>query len=301
MPNNSPIKVIALHFGWFLSGIAVLVSLPLLMGATIISEKSIWHDVVRDVGIAFLVAVIIAAIYELHVRSRFDIETMRGVLDTTLGDLVRPDIWQEVKKQIIERDTIRQNVDVRLKVEPLGPLPGPVALWMQFEYDLLGLHSTPKMCSLVHHLDNHVTYEELPEFEYIRVGEKIYKDGSGACDCVKDGTFTTDVELAARDGDPIRVVTVRKEVTYIPGSYNLTMMELTKGFSLHLMELPEGIEAAVNIRPFTNSPLPLEVNKVLDKEFRNTLLLPGQAIEFRFKPRDKVLAQPALSLAASAA
>ncbi|MEA2600880.1 MAG: hypothetical protein QOF89_1872 [Acidobacteriota bacterium] len=296
MPSKSPIRVIISYFAWFLSGVAVLISIPFLLSASMLSEHNIWHDVIRDVGIAFLVAAIVAAIYELHVRSRFDVETMTGVLDATIGDIIRPDIWEEVKREVIERGMIRQNVSIHLRVKPLGGLPGPVALWMKFEYDLCGLHARSEDVILTHELDDHIAYQGLPEFEYIKVGERVYKDCSRDHN-IANGKFSAKVRLNGRNGKPIHVVTTRREVTYIPGSHSLVMSELAKGFSLHLMELPPGIEASINCRPHTDSPVPLEVDGVLGRELEDVILLPGQAIEFRLK-RKAAMELPSATAAA---
>lgn len=292
MPTHSPLKYIATYFAWFLLGITVLVALPLLLWAHIIDEHSFWHDLIRDVGIAFLVAAIVAAIYELHARSRFDIETMVGVLDATIGEIIRLDVWKAVKCQIIERDMIRQGVEIHLDVKPIAELFGPAVLSMQFEYDLYGLHSKPKEnVTLMHYLDAHLMHDELlkyehakdlPKFEQITVGSKDYPVTPCPNDHIKDGRFTASINLGAKDGEPIHIITKRKEITYIPGSYNLMMGEITRGVVLHLTGLPPDIEASVNMRPHTEHGVPLRVDDTL-RYFKDTILLPGQGIEFRFK------------------
>ncbi|HVG33413.1 MAG TPA: hypothetical protein VM911_10040 [Pyrinomonadaceae bacterium] len=298
MPEKSPIRYIAAYFAWFLIGAAILIALPFLLWSQLIGEHSIWRDIVRDIGIAFMVAAIVAAIYELYARSRFDIETMKGVLDTTIGEIIRPDIWQEVKGQVIERDMIRQNVDIHLRIEAIGDeVPGLAILSLQFDYDLYGLHSRPiANLTLMHYLDAHIKPEDtakyehikdLPKFEYLKVGNKEYPVAPLPTSNIKDGRFTEQISLGPKDAEPVRIVTRRRECTYIPGSYNLTMGELTKGITLHLTEVPDNVEVSVNLRPHTEFGVPLRLDEAIEREFRDTILLPGQTIEFRFKHKRK--------------
>jgi hypothetical protein len=189
---------------------------------------------------------------------------------------------------------IRQNVDIHLKIAAIGDeAPGLAILCMQFDYDLYGLHSRPiANLTMMHYLDAHIKPEDttkhdllkdLPMFEYIKVGNKEYDVENLPNANIKDGRFTEQISLGPKDAEPIRIVTRRKEIAYIPGSYNLTMGELTKGITLHLTEAPENVEVSINLRPHTEYGVPLRLNEAIEREFRDTILLPGQTIEFRFK------------------
>ena len=91
--------------------------------------------------------------------------------------------------------------------------------------------------------------------------------------------ITLDLKLDSRSGKAVRVLTERLELTYTPGSYNLYMMELTKGVRLHIEELPPDIKLEVKFRG---------KEKDIKKAGRMTwtyddLILPGQRIEIMFK------------------
>jgi hypothetical protein len=79
------------------------------------------------------------------------------------------------------------------------------------------------------------------------------------------------------------------------------MTELTQGITLHLEDLPDGIEAEVTLRPHTQFPVALKEDVPLDSEFKSTLLLPGQGIEFRFRASAEQTIRPAVPTAAVAA
>jgi hypothetical protein len=63
------------------------------------------------------------------------------------------------------------------------------------------------------------------------------------------------------------------------------MGEICDGVIIDLDQIPSGIVAHVHVWPHTEKPIPLEVDKTLDR-FREKILLPGQGCEFRFTPEN---------------
>jgi hypothetical protein len=282
MLNKSPAETIAkiliTHFAWFLVGVLILLSLPFLISALTTEGEGMFYHIVRDIGIAFLVAAIVSAVFELHARSRFHIETMRSVLDAVIGEDIGSDIWNEMKSQFIERDMIRRGFNIHLGVTPIDSSPNLMILSIQSEYKIHNLRSRPKSnVNLSHRLDNYIRHGDIPKFEYINIGGHVHQTSE-----VKDGIFTTVINLEPKDRNPIDANVSRKELKYIPGSYTFFMTELTKGFTLRLTDLPKGIEASVNFSSHPRDDTRLEINSTLEK-FKDTILLPGQGIEFRFK------------------
>lgn len=325
--NSSPIKFLREHFVWVLSVVALMVGViivfvslqmsgPIFQGtanapipdggiivgginAHPVHDHSIWREIFRDIGIACMVAAVVTAIFELHVRSRSDLETIAGVLNMTMGDVVRPDIWREVKAQVIQRTMVRERMEVRITgVEPVGGAFGPAILTMHSEYDLHGLHYKKEASvEVAHDLDEHVPGNDmpgfpqlagLPKFDYIKVGDKVIvpelPPGSPApaSEYVKGGKLKYQVELPPRDQGSVHVAVRRKEVFYIPGSYNLALAEITNGVVLQLESLPDDIEVSINLRPHDEG-VPLPKGWPPLKRFERSILLPGQVIEFRFK------------------
>lgn len=325
--NSSPIKYVREHFVWFLSGVALIIGVIIILtslqlpgptfqgtasetvekGGIIVGginayqvhDYSIWREIIRDIGIACLVAAVITFIFELHARSRSDLETITGVLNMTMGDVVRPDIWTEVKAQIIQSRVVREKMEVRItSVEPVGGPFGPAILTMHTEYDLHGLHYKKETgMTVAHDLDEHVPGSDmtqfpqlagLPRFDYIKVGNEVVvaetPPDSPAPDTkyVNGGHFTYPLEIPPREQGSVHVIVRRKEIFYIPGSYNLAMGEITNGVVLHLESLPENVEASINLRPHAEG-VPLPKGWPPLKSFERSILLPGQVIEFRFR------------------
>jgi hypothetical protein len=244
------------------------------------------RDLLRDVGIAFVVAAIVAAIYELHARARFDRETMRGVLGSIYNDIVDGSVWDEIRNQVLDKEVVRKNGEITLGLKENTSLPqGQHILWVEFEYDLCGLRSTPRRVELRHFLDSFMNSSELelPRFDQIVIGDDVHK-GASLASCINKGVFKKKLSVDGREGTPIRIVVERHEIVYVPGAYNLIMGELTDGVRIHLQRITPGIQLEVNIKSKISQ---LEEDGFLHcKKF----FLPHQGVEFRFKPSVKTAA-----------
>lgn len=282
---------------------ALLLAVLFLIVATKIGEPSylaLLSEVLRDLGIAFLVAVIVARFYELGMRRRHDLETMESILDASMGEYVPPEIWQEVKRQIIYRSVIRRDVDIRLNLTRDADLENSQAiLWVEFEYELHGLTNESAKMTVKHELDYQFRNEQkdLPRYQRVVVetdeGAIEYEGPDRLAAILKDGVITLSIQLEPRGGKPVRILTERLELTNTPGSYNLYMTELTKVVRLHVKECPSDTQLEVKFRGREEG---------IRKAGRMTwiydeLILPGQGIEIKFKqdsdqPAQKVLGLP---------
>ena len=251
--------------------------------------SEVLHHLLRDVGIGFIVAVVVTIIYELYSRSVSDRENMGSILQTIYGYIIHGDIWDEVTDQVIGKTVIRQKAHVKLKVEDddseLNQL-GQAVLWMEFRYELNGLKSsTLRNVEVNHLLDDHIINKKknLPRFEKVIVGSRKY-DGLDLTPKIKGLCFTDVIpELQARDVEPVPIIMERRELIYMPGSYYLLMNELTKGVTVELEPLPRNMMVEVETWPRKGKGgrLRLEPQKLWP--FDEHIILPGQGLEFRFK------------------
>ncbi|MBD0373256.1 MAG: hypothetical protein ICV60_20625 [Pyrinomonadaceae bacterium] len=259
------------------------------------TARELLPELFRDLGIAFVVAILVTYIYETYSRSHYDRENFEQLLSTFVGEVFHPDIWDEIKDQIIAKSLIREDVKVELSLEELEGLPaGQHVLYMKLSYSLYGLRSAPQEnVKLQHFLDKHSmdVAKDLPRFEKIHVGDKRYDTADAVKEKCADGTFTDVIpQLQPRNSErPIKIVTERRELAYAPGSYYLVMSELTKEATIELLQLPEDMTAEVEIWPHTDST-PLV--KGTPWELKNHIVLPGQGFEFRFKRKPKEAAPP---------
>jgi hypothetical protein len=246
------------------------------------------YDVFRDLAIGFFVALVVTIIYEVYARRRYEDKNFINTLQVIMNEVVHQDVWEEVRNQVIEKKMIREEVEIRLSLEPHEGLPkGQMVLCLEVDYDLCGLRSKPESVSISHYLDDHIECKknDLPRFELIEIENgPVYQDDS-LKEKVDRGKFSVDILLKSRyERQQHHINTKRKEITYVPGSYILIMGELTRGVKFKLESLPAGIDAYLHLWPHTDKPVQLIVGKT-NNDFNKKVLLPGQGCEFRFYPR----------------
>lgn len=269
------------YFIWLFTTIVGLVGVVLLFLAGGIDEKLVWHHLVRDVGVAFVVASIVTIAFEVHARSRYEKESIEGVLNTVMGVNVPAEVWQEVQSVVINRDVIRELFEIRLSLLKNTLLPeGQGELFVYYGYDLYGLLPRKGQTAMNHELDYQMQNKaaNLPRFDLIRVGDKVFKNKQLA-GIVKKGVATINVKPERKGGKPIRIVTERHEISSMPGSYTLVMTELTLRFNLLIEELPPGIKAEVKVRA---NKAEAKLKQVDSSWEYDGVLLPGQSIEIKF-------------------
>ena len=70
----------------------------------------------RDLGIAFIVACVVAVLFELYRGLHHQLKSMRDVIDLVMGEQITPDIWLELKDLIAQKQLLRRNADIRLSL-----------------------------------------------------------------------------------------------------------------------------------------------------------------------------------------
>jgi hypothetical protein len=275
--------------------IVVTGGVALLMWADTLPHDSPWEHLARDIGIAFIVSAIVGGTYELRARALQEHDTIEDILSATVGSLVGKEIWTEICDQILDRKMMRRRVDLHLRLfEPpeTGEVPpGAMVLRVRTTYDLHGLRdSRQRNVSLRHQLDDHIRYGRYPRFVRIKVGDREATQTELA-----QGLFLSTVDLERAGGPPVPVMVEREEVVYVPGSYVLQMREPTAEVKLHLQQAPSDVHMSVKIVPHIDN-LKVDVDDVIDRQFESMVMLPGQAIEFRFSRRADEHAQQVAAL-----
>ncbi len=183
------------------------------------------YDIARDIGIAFFVALVVTVIYEVYARGRYERKKFINTLQVIMNEIVHPGVWEEVRNQIIERSMIRENSQIKLTLEEQAGLTnGQMVLCLEHDYVVRSLRSKAVPVTILHYLDDHIECKEndLPRFERIDIGGKNYS-GDKLKEKTDKGVFSVGLTLKPRDKASVRVRTRRKEITYVPGSYNLIM------------------------------------------------------------------------------
>jgi hypothetical protein len=275
-------------------------------------EHSISRELLRDIGIACLVAVIVSFIYELSTRNIARHETTVDTLNEAMSAFVPNDVWTEVTDQVMKRNFLRRNIQIKLRLFREGELeggqkislpPDRAVLWMSYGYDLYGLSAGSAKVSVQHELDYHMWDQSLSLPRFVRVivshpgqQSKTYEGDSLNKIYDKHGSINLDkeeiVSLPPPDRKvPVRITTERYEIVSIPGLYSIVMPQLvarTSGgnaqtITISIESLPDDIEPVVATfyGPHTfDRPDP-------NKNFwtYDSIMLPGQGFDIIFKMR----------------
>ena len=209
-----------------------------------------------------------------------DTPTWQNIMD----EVVHARVWEAVRNQIIERTAIRLNNQLTLSLEDTQGLPnGQKVLYIDYSYELRSLRSKSVPFEIKHYLDcdTECGKNNVAEFERVEIGSTNYS-GSKLKEKIKDGVFSVTLDLHPGYQRSVPVRTKRREVIYVPGSYNFVMKELCAGVSINLDQLPAGIVASVR-GSHASKPVQLQADSTFNN-FQEQILLPGQGFEFRFTP-----------------
>ncbi len=269
------------------------IGVALLVFASYNREHHLTHDVIRDLGIAFIISALVTIAYEIYARSRFDLAKIETLLDTVYGSGVPAEIWDSIKEKLLSRRVLRRNcvLHVRVLHDP-SINRGDVVLELDFAYDLISLLPKEQNYEVVHGLDEHIAAAHLPHF----IEASIADDSETIAGAdpwrsenddmwVENGRLHLNVALpSAKENVLVPVRITRHEFRWCPGSYYLIMSEITEGFRVYLDECA----ADVNVTLFLY-PAALEIDLTAAHiGIINEPLLPGHCLEFKLTTLSKV-------------
>jgi len=276
----------------FIIAMLLITAAAFLLSAELSSSNSLLHHIPRDIGIAALVAALIAVYYETYARLRFESALLNGFLGAVISDWSREDIWTTVKAQVIEKQVFRQNLRLVIQLCPAKALAerGQMLMKINVEYELCGLRSTSTEAQIAHFLDVHLKNKEenLPRFKSIQIDGKDIPIRDDTID--EKGRFIRTLSVPAKGRPGRKVSTERYEIIYIPGNHSFTMNEIAKGIELCMSgDIPPNLTVAAVIRPDPSTEN-IEFTEASGAHFHdpNLVLLPGQTIEFIFRRKEDV-------------
>jgi hypothetical protein len=122
----------------------VLVVLLLAGGAflwwsTCLDEHEVWHHLVRDIGIAFLVSALVTGSYEGYLRQKVDLEKLESVLRTVAGSSIPVTVWQQIQLGLLARKNIRRQMHLQVSIKRSGAVPSLCELEYDLTYQLVSL------------------------------------------------------------------------------------------------------------------------------------------------------------------
>lgn len=289
-PSNT---ILGIDSIWFLTiGLMVLAIIMLVIAHQRLSKDTLSYDIVKDIAIAFLAAAIVTITYD----SVLDFRRVSDLFSLIVGDDVRPEVLDATKTQIFKREVIRENAELRFKIRQDNTLPAHQAIIeLEIGYDLYGLKPEDFKFTVQQELEHYYLRNEaknLPRFDSVTVGDKLYKDDE-LKGMVEKGLLTLkDItvkpwprreEPQMKQNSAMRIITERTELVYIPGSYNIVFSHLTQGIKVYI-DAPPNIEH--NLKQWFDRG---------GKDFQpagkyhifDGIVLPGQSLSLNFRPIDK--------------
>jgi len=293
--------------------IVFLFGLVVVLLARLFKEYELLKDLLRDIGIACVVAVVVTVIYEASTRSIERRESMLHGIDVSMAESLGEKGWQDVRQEVLLRHRIRRNVDIEFKLLRKARLStgkyiiaptGQVILWMKYGYDLYAIAPGAAYEPVQHELDYQMWNEELqiPRFERVTVfrdsGKQVDPYEGDRLKRINDGRsilLGPDIlKLPAPQlHQPVRIVSERYELVCAPGAYNLVMPDLTvradgsadPTIKVSVTELPPDLDIRLDTyyAPHKFTPAGSSDNSWV----YNSLVLPGQGFTLIVQPKPR--------------
>jgi hypothetical protein len=243
-----------------------------------------FSDLLRDIGIALIVASVIAVILEIYRFANHRFGAMREMFDLIMSERLTPEVWFELKDLIETKVCIRKDVHIRLAIRDADPpLKHFRVLSVEYGYYIHSLVQRPATVAVGHELDYQYggLMAGLPRFTAFSVDlpEGIHQDKEQLQRSTKAGSVSVNVPLFGLGGYAPHVQIDREELVTMPGSYNLYTQEFIKGLTVAVADCPSEIQIEVTVRPQGPGESLSHVGNIWRTD---RLILPGQGLEVKF-------------------
>lgn len=280
-----------------------------------------WKEILKDIGIGFIVAGVVSVTYEWNTRSMAEREKDLETINRLMSSIIGPNVWEEIRNETIKVPRVRRNLVINLHLQRDWTLPNGqkidlpkcrAILFMEIGYDLYLVSSEEPQPPVQQALNYEMWDEELqlPRFERVRIitpknpfqteEVKIEGDVLHKVNEVYDGkgTITLQGKYAVKFpppemNKPVRIITERYEIVNTPGQLSLTMGALTARvpgiephtITVHLMDRLDDVEPRIETFWSGHRFTP---NADKSEWTFDGIMLPGQGLQIVFNvPRDK--------------
>jgi hypothetical protein len=202
--------------------------------------ESLATKVFEELGIAFVVAAILAAGVDTFAHMKFAEElrelTLVEVLATVFRRLIPDRVFDQVRDHILTADKVRRNYRVTMKLtRELAGRKDDFECETLYTYEIHNITGYSPRSSLVHNLDHDLkgydsTGKELPRF----VSATIDSDPVDLSKCVKD-KYRLQHEIQLPKGKkPLFVEIHVASIRRVPDTWNWNMSELAEGATIEI-------------------------------------------------------------------
>ena len=267
---------------------ALALAVPALLGVALLfvahafAPGSLAHDVVRDLGIAAFVSVIITVVIEFYARSRLQAEIRSGVIEAAVARLVPERVWEKIKIEILSQDTIRHDWTLIMNVVDDPTLgDGRFRSDTIQSYELYNLTGRETTVLVQHDLYPHITGHDaagdpLPRFVRVTVGSTHY-EGVELHELLREDGLKLELPVplpAGEVGVPVRLEV--KEIVRANDTFVWWMTNTTDRATVEIAA-PDNLRFTLRA-PFHHGPLQ-EITPGRRWTFPGIIAL-GQGLEF---------------------
>jgi hypothetical protein len=284
------LKPIRFYLRFF--AVAVLLSVVLLVISGFLPERSLTARILDELGIALVIAAILAAGIETYARMRFEDELKRGVVEAIYKRMIPPLVFDQVREHILKANIVRKNYRLTLKLNgklPDEDRPDQYESETSISYDIFNITGLSPDCTITHGLDHDLSYtdknnRDWPRFTSVKIGDALY-DEPALSRHIRDYRLTIKTKLPKAD-HPLHVEIKAASIVKAPDTCNWNMSNLAEGATIEIV-----VDPAVTGIGFDVKALHPE-RSMLNPQKRNgqngawkwvfePALLPWQGFEFR--------------------
>jgi hypothetical protein len=230
-------------------------------------------EILRDLGIAFCISVVVALVIELSLAT----DTFISGLDAIMNRTVPPAVWEDFRQHVITQPIMRKDWHVKMTIKPQGD--GKWISETELAYVVLGLQRDPSV-KIGHDLDVHRTPNGCSHrFKKAKFGQVEYV-GTSLDAIVSDMCSIEFPDTLINCNEEIPVEAKFVELISCPDTIVWWMARTTENVFLTINSLPE--EWSVAVRSFHPSGKDLEPTGENNWKFTG-IMFPGQGLEVRIK------------------
>lgn len=262
---------------WFLFRLFIAGIILLLAARAAVLHGTIWSEIVRDLGIALCISVVVALIIEVSLSRKIFLRGLDAIMERTVPD----EVWQDFRQHVISQQLMRENWTLTMNIRELQDRR--LASRTTVSYVIVSLQDA-LATDVFHELDSH---RSLPGADHRFLRATIGRDHYG------DPAQLLGEKLLSEDGLTLRVlVNLKKygdrspvelefeERLTCPDTIVWWMGRVTKNITIVVKGVPEAM--CVGVKTF--HPAQGQLEQIADQTWQFTgIMLPGQGVEIRVR------------------
>jgi hypothetical protein len=203
-------------------------------------RNRVYHEgfravLLRDLGIAFIVAVLLTIVIERYARNRLADELRSGIVEATFQRLIHPKVFDQVRHHVMNADLLKENWQIEMVVSEDPDIsrvyPDFYVSKTLLRYTLRNISGKEVTHPFEVELDRDVTGPDgitsLPKFESITVGTEKYDGNELQKRLTAEGSlFACKCSIGET---PVQIVAMLREIIRVPDTITWSTMQCADG------------------------------------------------------------------------